>query len=197
MNKMIWITTLFVIFLVFIVPGILASTLKMIPLGDQPGYNSNQRLSIYNLRGLSQKFVSKENNLTAVGTSIRNPNLKNKKEVIFNLYDEKNNLIRTSILSGLNIQDGDFVKFIFEPIAGSLNKTYTFTLYSPNAGPEETIEAFYITTPTDTVIEFTYDKKIYPGGLPIVTFYKPGSKLEIIKKVYFDLLSRLAHSISG
>src|SRR5260370_36927719 len=105
---MIWLTSFFVLFLVFLVPGILASTLDIIPTGDQPGYNSNQRLSIYGERTVSQKFISDTNNLSAIGTSIRNPNLKNKKEIILNLYDTDKKLVRTSSLNGQNFQDGDF-----------------------------------------------------------------------------------------
>jgi hypothetical protein len=181
---MIWLTTLSVLFVVLLVPAILAMTLKMIPAGDQPGYNSDQKLSIYGKRGISQRFISKEKNLTAIGTSIKNPNLKNKKEIILSLYDENNKLIRTSVLNGQNIQDGDFVKFVFEPVPNSLNKTYLFTIFSPEAGPEETIEVFYISSPADSVLEYTYDEKTYPGGLPIVTFHKPESKWEVVKKVY-------------
>ena len=184
MKKMIWLTTLSVLFVVLLVPAILAMTLKMIPAGDQPGYNSDQKLSIYGKRGISQRFISKEKNLTAIGTSIKNPNLKNKKEIILSLYDENNKLIRTSVLNGQNIQDGDFVKFVFEPVPNSLNKTYLFTIFSPEAGPEETIEVFYISSPADSVLEYTYDEKTYPGGLPIVTFHKPESKWEVVKKVY-------------
>jgi len=183
-KKMIWLTTLSVLFVVLLVPAILAMTLKMIPAGDQPGYNSDQKLSIYGKRGISQRFISKEKNLTAIGTSIKNPNLKNKKEIILSLYDENNKLIRTSVLNGQNIQDGDFVKFVFEPVPNSLNKTYLFTIFSPEAGPEETIEVFYISSPADSVLEYTYDEKTYPGGLPIVTFHKPESKWEVVKKVY-------------
>lgn len=191
MKKMIWLTTIFVLFLVLVVPGVLAVTLDMIPAGDQPGYNSNQRLSIYGERIVSQKFISKEKNLTAIGTSIRNPNLKNKKEIILNLYDESNKLIRTSTLNGQNFQDGDFVKFIFQPTTDSINRTYSFTISSPLAGPEETIEVFYFDTPTENILEYTYDEKSYPGGLPIVTFHKPDSKFQVVRKIYSNLFSRL------
>jgi len=197
MKKMIWLTTLSVLFVVFLVPAILAMTLKMVPAGDQPGYNSDQRLSIYGKRGVSQEFVSKEKNLTAIGTSIRNLNLKNKKEIILSLYDENNKLIRTSVLNGQNIQDGDFVKFVFEPIPDSLNKIYSFTIFSPEAGPEETIEVFYINSPTDSILEFTYDEKTHPGGLPIVIFHKPQSKWEVVWKVYSNWFSRLLRLTSG
>ena len=191
MKKMIWLTTLFVFSLVLVVPTIFALALDMTPAGDQPGYNSNQRLAVYGERTVSQKFVSRDINLAAIGTSIRNPNLKNKKEIILDLYDEDNKLVRTSHLNGQNFQDGDFVKFIFSPIADSMNKSYTFTISSPLAGPEETIEVFYFDTPTANIIEYTYDENTYPGGFPIVTFHKPNSKLEVVKKIYSNLFSRL------
>jgi len=191
MNKMIWLTTLFVLLVVFVLPGIFASRLNLIPTAEQPGYDSNRRLSIYGKREVSQKFVSEDKNLAAIGTSIRNPNLNNKKEVKFDLYDQNNKLIRTSILNGANIQDGDFIKFPFEPIADSMGKTYTFVISSPDSGPEDTIEVFYFSEPTKDILEYTYDQQIHTGGLPLVTFSKPDSKLEVIKSVYSNWISRV------
>lgn len=190
MKKLIWFTTLTILFLLFIVPGILASALDMIPANDQPGYDSNKRLSIYGEKEITQTFISRDKNLTAIGTSIRNPNLKNQKEIVFNLYDENGSLIRSSTLNGLNIEDGDFVKFVFDKINDSLNKTYTFTVSSPAAGPGEIIEVFII-KPTEDVIEYSYGEEIHPGGAPIVTFHRPDSQLEIVKLVYSNWLSRL------
>ncbi len=112
MKKLILFTTLFILFLVIIVPGVLALGVKLVPNGDQPGYNSDQRLSIYGERTVSQKFISDSTNLAAIGTSIRNPNLKNKKDIILNLYDGNEKLIRTSVLNGLAFQDGEFVMFL-------------------------------------------------------------------------------------
>ncbi|MEK7550237.1 MAG: hypothetical protein AAB535_00415 [Patescibacteria group bacterium] len=191
MKKMIWFTIFSVLFLVLIVPAILGLALDIISAGEQPGYDTNKRLSIYGERGVAQKFISSGANLTAIGTSIRNPNLKNKKEVILNLYNADNKSVRTSILNGQNFQDGDFVKFIFTPIADSMNKTYVFTIFSPLAGPEETIEVFYFNLPTETILEFTYDEETYPGGFPLVTFHKPNSKFEVVKEIYSNLFSRL------
>jgi hypothetical protein len=192
MKKMIWLTTLSILFLIFVSPGILAFTLDMIPAADQPGYNSDKRLSIYGLRDAKQKFVSQEADLTAIGTSIKNPNLKNKKEIFLNLYGEDKNLVRTAVLNGQVVPDGAFVKFVFPPIRDSKGVTYTFTISTPTADdPEETIEVFYIESPTESILEFTYDEETYPGGFPIVTFHKPASKWEIVKSVYSDLLSRI------
>ena len=190
MKKMIWLTTVSVLFLVFIVPGIMAFAIDIIPANDQPGYDYNKRLSIYGERQITQVFISKDKNLTAIGTSIKNPNLKNKKEIFFNLYDENGSLIRQSILNGLNIEDGDFVKFVFAKINDSLNKTYTFTLSSPAAGPGEIIEVFII-KPTEDILEYSYGEETHPGGAPIVTFHRPDSQVEIVKMVYSNWLSRL------
>lgn len=191
MKKMIWLTTLSILFLIFIAPGILAFALDMAPAGDQPGYNSDKRLAIYGEREASQKFVSQESDLTAIGTSIRNPNLKNKKEIILNLYDQNRNLVRTSVLSGKVVPDGAFVKFVFAPIPDSKGVTYFFTISSPKADPEETVEVFYIETPTETILEFTYDEEVYPGGFPLVTFHRPASKWEIVRNVYKSWISRI------
>lgn len=190
MKKMIWFTTISVLFMLFIMPGVMASTIKMTPAGDQPGYGP-RRLSIYSKHELIQKFISKEKNLTAIGTTVKNPNLKNKKEVILDLYDSGHNLIRKSILNGFNIGDGDFVKFVFEPIMDSQNKEYIFILSSPNAGADEIVEVFLMDNPADGIIEYTFGEETHDGGIPLVTFHKPQSKWEVIRRVYSNWLSKL------
>lgn len=162
---------------------------KMVPSGDQPGYGDMGRVSIYGLRDFKQVFLSKGNNLTAIGTTIKNPNLKNKKEIIFKLYEENNNLARTTILNGFNIGDGDFIKIVFDPIADSKNKKYYFTIASPTAGEEEIIELFLI-KPTNEVLEYTYDEETKFGGIPMVTFHKPEGLLKNIKTIYSNILSK-------
>lgn len=191
MKKLIWFTTISVLFLIFVIPAILAMGIKMVPGEDQPGYNPDQRLSIYGIRGITQKFVSSGTNLSAIGTSIRNPNLKNKKDIIFNLYNEKMETLRTSIINGQNVEDGNFIKFIFDPISDSKNKIYYFTLASPDAGPEETIEVFYTKDLPSWIEQYSYDKKEYQGGLPIVLYFKPVSKVAVIKDIYANLSSKL------
>ncbi|KKQ91850.1 MAG: hypothetical protein UT58_C0001G0035 [Microgenomates group bacterium GW2011_GWC1_39_7b] len=196
MKKLIWFTTATILFLVFLFPAVLAMGIKLIPNGDQPGYNSDQRLGVYGIRDISQKFISEKANLSAIGTSIRNPNLQNKKDIIFTLFDEKMNIVRTTIINGRNVEDGNFIKFVFEPIFDSKNKTYTFEIVSPDAGPGDTIEVFYVEngislqSMPNWIVEYTYDKKIHKGGLPIVLYFKPTSKFEIIKEIYTNLFSR-------
>lgn len=191
MKKLIWSTTIIILFLVFLMPAILALGIKLIPGKNQPGYNSNQRLSIYGIRSVTQKFISQNASLSAIGTSIRNPNLKNKKDIILTLFTEKMEMVRTSVINGQNVEDGNFIKFIFDTIPDSENKTYVFTLASPDAGPEETIEVFYTQNMPGWIEQYSYDKKDYRGGLPIVLYFKPVSKTVVIKAIYSDLFSRL------
>lgn len=196
MKKLIWITSILILFTVFVFPGLMALFLDMIPASDQPGYDEAIMVSIYGKRTFKQEFVSKESNLVAVATSIRNFNLKNEKDIILDLFDQEGNLIRTSVLNGKNIEDGDFVKFVFDVVPDSKDKKYSFELSSPTAGQGEVINVFII-EPTDTVLSYVYDKEeddeVHPGGVPMVTFHKPNSKLEIVKGVYSNWLSKLLH----
>lgn len=192
-NKLIVnLTTFTILFLLFIVPALLAMLIKMIPANDQPGYGQMGRVSVYGDRTFTQYFVSKKKNLTAVATTIKNPNLNNKKDINFNLYDSDNKLVRSVTLNGFNIGDGDFVKIIFSPIADSEFKKYYFTLSSSDAGEEEIIEIF-LTGQTNEILEYSYDGETKAGGAPIVTFHKPDSRLETVKLVYSNLISKLLH----
>lgn len=193
MKKLIWATTIAILFLVFVVPGLLALPIDMLPANDQPGYSVNDKLSLYGKRTISQTFTAQADNLTAIGISLGNPNLKNKKGIILSLYDENNNLLTASVLNGLNLEDGDFVKFVFSPISESEGKKYSFTIISPEAGPEEVIYIYHTKTIPDWSqwAKFTDGiEKEVEGGLPFVTFHKPKSKLDVIKKVYSRFLPR-------
>ena len=91
MRKLIYFTTTIILFLVFLAPAVLALDIKSIPGNDQPGYS--QTLDVYGSRDISQRFVSQVANLSAVGTSIKNPNLLNRKDITFTLYDENMKLV--------------------------------------------------------------------------------------------------------
>lgn len=183
-------TILTILFLIFVLPILMIVPIKMVPSGDQPGYGDLGRVSVYGLRDFKQVFLSKDNNLTAIATTIKNPNLKNKKDILFKLYEENNNLVRNVILNGFNIGDGDFVKIVFEPIADSKDKKYYFVISSPTAGEEEIIELFLI-KPTNEVIEYTYDEETKLGGIPMVTFHKPESLSSSIKAIFFNIFSKI------
>ncbi len=190
MKKLIFLTTAFVIFIVFVLPFIAALLIKMIPANDQPGYFLNTR-GIYGQFSVSQEFTSTDNNLTAIGTSLGNPNLKNKAKIIFTLLDSSGVPVRTSLLSGMNVGDGAFVKFVFEPIADSKSKKYTFTISSPDAGEEEIINVFVSADSTDFIGPATYGEEILEKGLPIVVYFKPVSHLQVAKDIFSSWAKRV------
>lgn len=195
MNKLIWFTTFFLLFLVFVIPALLAGFIKVIPFNHQPGYSVENKLSIYGNRVFIQKFTSQESNLTGVGISLGNPNLKNKKDIILTLYDQGGGILRSSRLNGLNLEDGDFVKFAFEIIPDSKGKEYQFNISSPDAGEGEVVYVFHTNTTPFWIKEATYVVAGKPekveGGLPFVTYHKPESKWGLVRNIYIAWLKRI------
>lgn len=194
MKKIIWFTVIIVLSTVFIVPALLSLFIPMIPANVQPGYDPNIRLSIYRDNVFVQKFVSKTSNLTAIGLSIRNPNLKNQSEIIFNIYNLDGTLVRGVSINGRNLEDGSFFKFVFPPIPDSMNKEYLFSLSSPGAGAEETIELFIVDDGGNSgIIDYSYIGESHEGGTPVVLYGKPDNRFSIVKSIYSNWLSRLLH----
>ena len=192
MNKLILVTTTFVLLLVFVVPGILAVNIKMVPYSSQPGYDVDHRRSIYFTNQVKQSFTSGEDRLTAIATTIGNPNMRNKKDVILNLYEGKD-LVRTSTVNGQNIPDGNFVRFVFEPIFDSKDKNYTFTLASPDAREEDVIYVYISPSAPnwigDTIFE---DNKVFSEGkLPMVTYHLPKNKISQLTQIYSSWISKI------
>lgn len=181
--KIIKFTTIFILTIIFVLPAIMATQIKMIPGGVQPGYDGAKRVSVYSDKVFVQEFISKSNNLTAIGTSIKNPNLKNKSDVILKVYDENRNLLRQTVVNGFNLEDGSFVKLVFEPIVDSRDKKYYFEITSSQASVDEIIELF-ITKESETAISYTYEDETFKGGAPIVLYYKSEGVLKNIVEVY-------------
>jgi len=188
MKKLIWATTVFVLFLIFVLPGLMALLIDFVPAEDQPPYRVDEKVSVYGKIIISQEFVSQEKNLSAIGISLGNPNLKNKKMISLNLYDAQDKLLRESNLNGQNFEDGDFVKFFFPTIADSKGKNYRFTISSPEAGPEEVIYVFYTPQSPSWMGHMFVEDQIFDGATPFVTFHKPESRLSIVNKMYSRFL---------
>jgi hypothetical protein len=191
MKKLIVATSLFVLFIVFALPAILSLPIKIMPFNDQPSYNVDNRISIYYNNVVTQKFISPVDNLTAIGMTIGNPNLANKKPIIFTLYDAHGEVIRTSLLSGMNIPDGAFMRFVFDPITSSKGQEYIFSIESPEAHAEDVIYVYHSKDKPIWYGETTFDNKIFTeGSLPFVAYFKPESKIALIKEIYSSWFKR-------
>lgn len=191
MKKMIWLTTIFVLLLVFVVPGVSALAINNIPSDVQPSLDKTK--DVYGEFYAVQQFTSLKPNLNSVAMSIKNPNLKNKETIYFHLYDSEGQLTRTSTLNGLNVGDGAFVKFNFELIPDSLNQTYTFVITCPTAGSENLIALFYTDNKPDWIGQLAFEEEKVSGGISMVTYHKPASQFEVVKEIYSNWISRFLH----
>ncbi len=199
MNKLVVFTTIFVLVLVLALPGLLALPIKIIPYNDQPGYSTDYKRGVFGNSAVWQKFTSQEDNLAGIGLSIGNPNLKNKKDVILSLYEVNSVssdpgselMVGKSVLNGLNISDGAYVKFLFDPISPSKGKNYIFSLESPEAGDLEVINIFFTKTIPNWIGELTVGDDLIDGSLPMVTLHKSQSKFGMIRGIYVSFLRRL------
>ncbi len=198
MKKLIIFTTVFILVLVFVVPGILAIPIKIVPANDQPGYSTDYKRGVYGKHIIRQEFISMADNLTGIGLSIGNPNLKNKKDVILNLYEntdeglaEPQQVLRQSILNGQNISDGAFVRFLFDPITNSKDVKYYFTLETPSAGDEEVINIYFNKDRPGWIGDLKIDTEAIDGEMPMVTYHKSQSRFATIRNIYVNWLGRL------
>ena len=192
MKKLVWFTTAFVLTLVFVVPGVVALLIKIVPYNDQPGYSVDNRKSIFFTNVVSQSFNAQEDRLTGIGITVGNPNLKNKKDVVLKLFNAAGSLVRTSTLNGLNIPDGNFTRFLFEPIADSKGKNYTFTLESPDAREEDVLYVYFTDGVPDWVGDVIFQEEIFEEGkLAFVTYHTPISKASLVTEIYTNWLGRM------
>lgn len=188
MKKLVWFTSLLVLFTVFILPALLSLGLKYLPANIQPSLDGTR--DVYGRYTVSQEFLSLKPGLMGIGMTIKNPNLKNKQDVSLTLYSVNGELLRKVTYNGANIGDGDFVKFIFDPITGSQNQKYVFEISSPTAGVLEVLPVFYTKDKLLWLGNLIYDKEITIGGVSIVAFYKPESKLKVIEEIYSNIFSK-------
>lgn len=183
------ITIFTAVFLIIILPVLLLFAIKETPGRIQSSLDNTEK--IHQDVIVSQEFFSKENNLSNVSMSIKNPNLINKKDLILKLYQDQIEQ-RTVVVSGKNIEDGNFVKFRFAPIANSKNKFFTFTVESPTSTKNEALEIFYSGSklPIDKPMQVNHQ----PTEVEIayVEFYKPKNIFILIEKVYGAWLNRLS-----
>ncbi|RJQ24508.1 hypothetical protein C4577_07650 [Candidatus Parcubacteria bacterium] len=161
-------------FLVIVtIPALLILSLNEIPGRVQPSLDFTQK--IYEGVVLEQDFKSVNNNLTAIGISIKNPNLVNNKDIILTIFDG-DQILEKAVLNGFNIPDGSFVKFGFPALKQSKNNTYSFILTAPNVLSIEALEVFL--SDSEQSISF-------------VDFYLPQNSIYLIQNVYFGILSKL------
>lgn len=194
--KLIFFTTIFIIFVSLILPTILSFGIRNIPQNNQPPLDKTQKL--YGDLLVTQLFLSTNDNFSGLGFSIKNPNLLNKKDVVLSIYTEDGNLERIVSLNGAGIEDGKFVKFKFEPVKISENKKFLFSLSSPETSKAEAdenraLEVFLTNEKPENVFNLTIgDKIISDASISFVAFYKPPYPTYVLEKIYLNWIKKFA-----
>lgn len=182
-------TTGFVVFLVFILPALLALGIRYIPYDIQPPLDNYE--GIHRYQAISQSLVAQKNNLSGFALSLKNPLLRNKQDINLTLTDENNITIRNATLNGSYIQDGEYVKFIFAPITDSKDKSYTFILSAPNADKNESLAAFYTFNKPNWAGELRIGDRLEPNGsVSFVGLYKPATIFTPVIDIYSEWIRR-------
>lgn len=186
--RLITFTTITIIFISLILPGILSFGIRNIPQNNQPSLDRTQKL--YGDLIISQVFISTTDNFSGIGVSIKNPNLLNKKDVILSIHDRDGNLLRVISLNGANIADGKFVKFRFAPIEISENRQFLFTLTAPTTTQDEAdgnraLEVFLTNQQPANAFDLTIEDKVILGtSISYVAFYKPPYPTYVLEIIY-------------
>ena len=190
MRKIVIFTTIFVLFLIILIPISLTFGIKLIPGGVQPSLGNTK--SIYEQFTLSQSFISPKDNLAGIGVSIKNPNFANKKQVSVNIHDSEDKIIRSITLNGQNIADGKFVKILFNPIYDSYNRKFTWSISSPTSNFEDALQIFLTTEKPAWSLDLKAGEKLTDESLSYVTLHRPKDLTEVAVQVLLGWGKKLA-----
>lgn len=186
-SKLVIISVIFVLLMLFVMPLTLLITINSISYSDQPSLDLIYEL--YGSRVIKQEFTSTGNFLNGIGMSIKNPNLVNKKQIEMKIY--RNGVLeRTSILNGFNIPDGAFVKFNFPAIESSKDVKFEIILSSPESNEKESLGIFLTKNGNTQLGNLESDKKIIDGKIALISYYRVSSKLGLIRYVFRTFVLR-------
>ncbi len=187
--KLIYILIFLTVSLLIFIPGIPLFFIKDIPNSNQPSLKGTQ--PIYEEYGITQEFISQKNNLSGIATSIKNPQLRNKKDLIFSLFNEDNILLREVRLNGSVITDGGFMKIKFEKIKDSQDKSYKFTFKAPDVKGEESLELFLTDDNPSWAKAYMVNQDVHNMDISFVTLHGFNNRVEFPLSVLQSWVSKL------
>lgn len=183
----------YILFLVatflIVLPVCLSLGIQNIPNNFQSSLSKT--INIDSASTIKQFFVSPENRLNGLGMSIKNPNYANKTDLVLQLYDENDNLVRTVAKSGSVITDGGFIKFIFEPIPNSRGRKYSFVLLALDSNPKEPFSIFVTKEQSSQALGLLVGQKPRNEQISFVSYYKTNSIFATIYKIYYGFITKL------
>lgn len=186
-------TLVFILILIFVLPSVLSFGIRYLPGGIQPPFAGT--IKIDQNYSPSQSFTASLDNLSGIGVSFKNPNLINKKDIKLEIYQDQN-LLRSSILNGNQIADGNFVRFHFDQVINSKNQQYIFKLSAASVLNNEALEVFL--TPNSEISFISLYKPAY-FFTPIIMIYSSWINKffqDVSFAVFYLLLCGLVVSLS-
>lgn len=192
-NLIIVITIVATVMILIIIPILIILTINSVTFEGQPALSGT-----YNLYGDSeavQQFYSDRENLHAIGLSIRNPAFSNTEDISLDVIDESGTVQRSTILSGINISDGAFVKFVFEPIEASLNKEYFAVFKSPGSTQENLLGLFMTSQNPPWLGTLMVNNEIRDTKIALVRYYKPASKYRLITDLISNFITKVTYDL--
>lgn len=194
MNRSIIFIIMFILIFLFVLPLLLTFAIRVIPNDAQPSLNDTKK--IYGEIILSQAFKSLRDNLSGIGTSIKNPNFANKKDIKVEIYEEgKSQPLRRVMLSGKNTADGKFVKIKFDPILDSKDKKYSWTISSPDASEVDAIEVFVTNNKPTWSLELKINNELSEESISYVSLHTVKNPTEILFMVFSDWKNKLTKDL--
>lgn len=186
-------TVVFIVMLLIIIPLVLILGIKYLPGGIQPSLGNTKR--IYGDVRLYQSFVSPQDNLAGIGTSIKNPNFANKEDLRIDIHDEKDQLIRIISINGRNTADGNFMRLTFPPIENSKNEKYTFSLSSRASTYENALEVFLTEDNPSWNLQLRENGEAVGENISFITLHKVASPFEVLTIIYTGWITKLLKDI--
>lgn len=186
--KTFYFSVLIIFLMGFLIFFLLSLMIREIPNDIQPSLEGTQM--IYKDVVVKQFFTSEMDNLLGIGTSIKNPNFRNRKSLILNLYSDDQELLRTVTLNGLNIPDGDFIKIRFQPIKDSRGKKYLLQLSAPEASSEESLEIFLTSQNPKWMGNLQVNSNNSDGKMSFITYHKPMNFLTVYAGIFIQTIKR-------
>jgi len=159
----VFITVGIVLIAVFVTPCLLAFGVRYTKGVEEE--SSGVVKSVYQNEVLSKSFKTDPRNLTGVGIGIKNPDLRNKKDIFLAVYTQDGSLIRESVVNGKVIPDGEFIKFMFNPIPATSGGEVRFVLSAPSASSSDALEIYLARNNKEPAITPLYQVDSVPGLL--------------------------------
>jgi len=159
----VFITVGIVLTTVFVVPCLLVFGVRYIKGMEEE--STGVVKSVYQNEVLSMNFKTGSRSLTGVGVGIKNPDLRNKKDIFLAVYALDGSLIRESVVNGNVIPDGEFIKFIFDPIPATFSGEVRFVLSAPTASSSDALQIYLARGNEEPAITPLYQVDSIPGLL--------------------------------